>query len=588
MKQVIQESLGSVWTNRKVYIKSLLLLTVIQGILFLPVLGILFNQILHVAGLQSITETTLLSVLMNPLAVILLILLALLAIITIVFEMGFFFLLAHFLSQKQQITFKQILIGLSGKLGSFISFQLILFLIYFVLLLPLASIGLQSMVTESLRLPYFIADELFKSTTGTIIYLVALLGVFYISMRLIFTLPIFILERETSMLEGMKKSWLISKGQSLKNILVLASILVLYHLLLGGAGLILVIPIFLIEKVSLTLAPWVAGIMLTIIQAMFVMSFGLLQAMMAETIIRLGDLNEGTRLGISEAHIDLLPKRLTLLTKIGLTVVMIVAALGNIMTMREGIYAPATVIIAHRGETSQAIENTLTALIAAADIKADYVELDVMETKDKGLVVFHDDTLRRLANRNDAIKDLTLAEINEVVLSNGGLTDRIPTLAEFIDVAKEHQINLLIEIKLHGNESTEMVQNVVKLMNEKGVANKYLVQSLDGNVVSEVKQLEPAIKTGYLVALNIGNLPSIPADFLVLEDFSVNQRLLDQAKAQNKTVFVWTVNRENLMRQYLRMNIDGMITNQPKRAIELRQSFEEDRGFGQRVRELMD
>lgn len=588
MKQVIKESLASVWQHRTTYIQGLIFLTVIQGVVFLPILGVLFNQLLRIAGLQSITETTITAVLTNPLALVMLVVLALLAIIAIYFELGFFFLVTQAFLHKEPVVAKTIMTKLLKRVGAFLSFQLLFFLVYLVLLLPLASIGVQSMLTDSLRLPYFIADELFKSTSGTLLYVSVMLLVFYISMRLIFTLPIFMLNQKITVLTAMKDSWRVSKGKVIQSVTVLGGLLIVYHLMLGAASLFLLAPIFLVEGFSLSLAPWVAGIMLTIIQVLFVISFGLVQAVMAEATIRLGRLElpvSGSLAGNSQA--DFFSKPMAFFIKIGVGVVILTALVGNLVTMKEGLYYPSTVVIAHRGETSQSIENTLSALVAAADIEADYVELDVMETKDKQLIVFHDDTLRRLANRNEAIKDLTLAEIKKVILSSGGKTDRIPTFAEFIDTAKKYQIKLLVEIKLHGSESSEMVTNVVDLLAEKDVSEEYLVQSLDGSIVTEVKALNPLIKTGYLVAFNVGNLPDIPADFLVLEDFSVNQRLLNQAREQNKTIFVWTVNRESLMRDYLRMDIDGMITNQPKRAIELRQSFEEEKSFSQRVRGLI-
>lgn len=589
MIQLIQESLVSVWKNRWIYIKSLLFLTVLQGVVFLPLLGLLFNQILQIVGLQSITESTVKFVLMNPLAISLLIVLVFLVIVAIYVEMGFFFLLASSLAKKEEITAKDIIILLVKRVRSFISFQLLLFIIYLLLLLPLASIGLQSTVTDPLRLPHFIADELFKMTTGTFLYISLLLIVFYISMRLLFTLPLFMLDNHSTLFDGMKGSWLVSKGNTGKNMFVLGSLLIGYHLVLGLVSFFLLTPVFLVEAFRPSWAPWVAGIMLTFIQLLFFLSFGLLQAVMAEAIIRLGSLTEFvSNLPNKSWQRPFFSKPLFLFIKIGLVLVILATAIGNLVTMKEGLYAPSTMVIAHRGETSHAIENTLTALVAAANIGSDYVELDVMETKDKQLIVFHDETLRRLANKPDAIKDLTLAEIKNISLVSNGLTDRIPTFAEFIDTAKEHRIKLLVEIKLHGNESSELVQNIVNLLAEKNVTRDYLVQSLDGEIVTKVKELNPEIKTGYLVAFNVGNVPSIPADFLVLEDFSVNQRLLNQAKELNKTVFVWTVNRETLMRQYLRMDIDGMITNQPKRAIELRQSFEEEKGVGQRVRELID
>ena len=115
-----------------------------------------------------------------------------------------------------------------------------------------------------------------------------------------------------------------------------------------------------------------------------------------------------------------------------------------------------------------------------------------------------------------------------------------------------------------------------------------MVQSLDEATIKKVKKLDPVIKTGYLVALNIGNLPQISADFLVLEEFSFNTRLLEQARQQDKMVFVWTVNDEDLMRRYLALDVDGLITNYPSDAIGIRDSFDENKTFVERIEDLLN
>lgn len=128
-----------------------------------------------------------------------------------------------------------------------------------------------------------------------------------------------------------------------------------------------------------------------------------------------------------------------------------------------------------------------------------------------------------------------------------------------------------------------MVERLVTLLKKEKVTDKYLVQSLDQPVIEKIEQADPTLETGIILALNIGNLPKTSADFIVLEDFSINKRLLTQAKQNNKMVFVWTVNKEKLMQMYLRKNIDGIITNYPKKAIELRESFNENDSLRSRI-----
>lgn len=148
---------------------------------------------------------------------------------------------------------------------------------------------------------------------------------------------------------------------------------------------------------------------------------------------------------------------------------------------------------------------------------------------------------------------------------------------------KKNKIDLLVEVKLHGGESSDMVERLVTLLKKEKVTDKYLVQSLDQPVIEKIEQADPTLETGIILALNIGNLPKTSADFIVLEDFSINKRLLTQARQNNKRVFVWTVNKEKLMQMYLRKNVDGIITNYPKKAIELRESFNENDSLRSRI-----
>ncbi|HIZ54380.1 MAG TPA: glycerophosphodiester phosphodiesterase, partial [Candidatus Enterococcus avicola] len=76
-------------------------------------------------------------------------------------------------------------------------------------------------------------------------------------------------------------------------------------------------------------------------------------------------------------------------------------------------------------------------------------------------------------------------------------------------------------------------------------------------------------------ALNIGNLPKTSADIVVIEEFSLNRRLIEQARDKGKGIAVWTVNREELVRRAFGLNVDGIITNEPSRAYQIRDTFDQ-------------
>ncbi|MFS6998745.1 glycerophosphodiester phosphodiesterase [Carnobacterium maltaromaticum] len=349
------------------------------------------------------------------------------------------------------------------------------------------------------------------------------------------------------------------------------------------------LPLIVIEKILNGAAPVIAGITLTFIQWFLFIFYGLLQALLADALTHLAyPIAESSHFEINREQNPAFlfkPKRFMYW---GVFAAFLGMSIVNTFSVSKVIYQPTTAIIAHRGYTAEGVENTISSLDAAARIGADYVEMDIQETKDHQFVVFHDSTLSRLSNRSERISDLTLAELQKIDVSSGGFTDKIPSFEDYIAAAKKDNIKLLVEIKLHGRESKDMEKNLVALLQKEKVTETYLVQSLDEATIKKVKKLDPVIKTGYLVALNIGNLPQISADFLVLEEFSFNTRLLEQARQQDKMVFVWTVNDEDLMRRYLALDVDGLITNYPSDAIGIRDSFDENKTFVERIEDLLN
>ena len=159
-------------------------------------------------------------------------------------------------------------------------------------------------------------------------------------------------------------------------------------------------------------------------------------------------------------------------------------------------------ITAHRGDQSAAPENTLSAFEAAIENGADYVELDVTETKDGILVILHDDSLMRTTGLEKNIWDVTYEETQKLDAGSWYLADfageRIPTLEEVIGLCKG-KIKMNIEIKIAGYESKEFVEKVVALIQREEILNQCIVTSFDYDTVRKVKELEPAIQVGLIL-----------------------------------------------------------------------------------------
>lgn len=574
----LKESLKVLYQFKTDYLKVTLLLTILQVFVIGPFIYYFFFFILRVIGVPGITDANLGEIISSPVAVIMLLILALLILMFVYYELGFFIMMAIYQLRGESYTVFKIIQRLNVKAKYFLSYQAVYFLLYFFLLLPIAGLSLPITITENLYLPHFITDELMKTSTGTWLYVIAMAIIFYISARLVFALPYFIEDKSIKINGAIRKSWNYPKKRLFFMLLKWILLIVVMGFLVSIIATIIMLPLLLIEKITPGIAVVIAGITLTILQVIGFFVAGVFQGIIAQLLVRNAFTIEAQMVSVSRSQF---PHKKRFI--VGGIIIFIIFSSFNVYAVNATLYEPNTKIIAHRGDTVNAVENTVEAIESAAKAGADYSEIDIQETKDHQFVVFHDMTLRRLAGSSKRVADMTLQELQQTKITSGAYSSHIASFDEIINAAKKNKIDLLVEVKLHGGESSDMVERFITLLKKEKVTDKYLVQSLNQPVIEKIEHADPSLETGIILALNIGNLPKTSADFIVLEDFSINKRLLTQAKQNNKNVFVWTVNKEKLMQMYLRKNIDGIITNYPKKAIELRDSFNKNDSLRSRI-----
>ena len=244
-------------------------------------------------------------------------------------------------------------------------------------------------------------------------------------------------------------------------------------------------------------------------------------------------------------------------------------------------------LIAHRGDVSQGVENSLEALEAAAKEKASYVEMDILLTKDHQFVVLHDYNLKRLAGVNKDVKDMTLAEVKGLKIQQDGHTSHIPSFEEYVKRAKELNIKLLVELKPHGGEPANYVDLFVQKMKELGVEKDYPAMSLDLSVMEQVEKKAPEIKTGYVIPIQFGQFENTSVDFFAIEDFSYQEDLVTQAHEMKKELYVWTINDEQKLTAYLQRPVDGIITDEVAEAQSLKKNLKKNKTYFDRFLSLV-
>ena len=208
-------------------------------------------------------------------------------------------------------------------------------------------------------------------------------------------------------------------------------------------------------------------------------------------------------------------------------------------------------VIAHRGNSSVAPQNTLAAFEAAWRAGAHSIEIDVQLTADGEPVVIHDDTVDATTSGSGTVARLDRAAIRALDAGSwfspafGG--QRVPTFAEVVDLlVRRPGMDLLLELK--GSWTVEQVRRVTGPIRFAGIADRVVAQSFWPETVAALREADPGLRRGLLVVsldddvlarcAELDVVTCNPMGALLLEDPGLVQRLHDAGLE----VAVWTLN----------------------------------------------
>jgi glycerophosphoryl diester phosphodiesterase len=587
------------WRRPLFYVLVVGAMQVFLLLIAIPVIRLLYGLVLLQTGLGSIAYDRISHVLRNPFADLTLLLIAGVAVVAITGELVTLFVLASHHQDGDSTSFRLVLSQVWETIKKLVHPQGLLIIIYLILLLPLGQLGLTSILTKKVAVPPFVSEELSKSGTGSLLYGAFTLVVFYLNLRLILTLPL-LGTTSAGVWRAFVTSWRLTRWRSLR-IVGLLIILVIPAGLVGVLlALVTLAPTIAADRVRPAASPLLAAFGLSVWQiSIFVITALLtimivqsLTAMMRDWLKRLPEDHRHTPTvnSYSEPTHVTARRRKQLWGLAAAATVMAFAATSvvNYQTMVKLADTEETEIVAHRGFIAGGVENTLPALQAAAKAGADRVEFDVMETKDGKFVVMHDANLQRLAGKNLNVKDLTQDELTKITVRADGMEAKIPTLEEWIQLSIQLNLPQLLEIKLHGGETPDLVPRLLAVLDHAGVTESYTYHTLSREVVDELKSLRPELVVGFIVPINFGGVPKVKADFLVIEQQSYSDQFIHQAWAAGYNVIVWTVDDEQQMRQYVNAAVDGIITDRPDLGVKARTDIAEDKGLTGRLSDAIE
>lgn len=241
-------------------------------------------------------------------------------------------------------------------------------------------------------------------------------------------------------------------------------------------------------------------------------------------------------------------------------------------------------VIAHRGASAFAPENTLAAFRKAVEMGAQFIETDLHLSRDVRLVSIHDETLERTTNGSGAVSATTLKNLRELdagswfkpqhaseTAQETFAGQRIPTIEEILAFGKDADIGMFLEIKAAGSIGAERA--LVGALKTADEVRRAVVLSFDPGSLSRVHAFDPLVVTGLLCSDVVRNAieiaVSVGARQLLPRADRITPELVKAAHGSDLKVVVWTVNDAEEMKRTMAAGVDGIITDHPNVLCEL-------------------
>jgi len=262
----------------------------------------------------------------------------------------------------------------------------------------------------------------------------------------------------------------------------------------------------------------------------------------------------------------------------------------------------------HRGERGHSPENTIVGFKNAIKKGVDVIELDVVISKDKQVVVSHEpymSSLYVLTPQGDSISKKEEKQFNLYQMSYDSirafevglkgnvkfpqqkrvsaykplLSEVIDSVEAFIEQQKLPPVGYNIEIKSEPSQygdyqpqPDEMVALVMQVLNSKTIAGSWNIQSFDPAILNEVHKQYPEVVLAYLVHQgdiepNLGLLNFIPSIYSPHYKLVKNKTVVDSVKAKGMKLVPWTVNDSQTIKKLINLGVDGIITDYPEKVI---------------------
>lgn len=546
-----------------------------------------FKLSMKLTGFSYLTIENISSFILNPITLILIIGVILFLTLVTLFDVSTMIIIYEASYNEQKITLKEMAKKSLSKYKNIIKLKNIPVAFILLFLIPVLDIGVRSNTIWKITIPEFILDYINNNTTLCAIAMIVYIILATLFLRWIYSIHYMVLE-DKSFNEARKCSIKLAKGNKFKDLIriVLFEMLVsfvYYIIILVGISLISILYQFFTNYE--TIGSVIIAVICTVIVITYILYLIILNSLSyalitASFFLHKEEKQEEIRKVIYD-RTDIENKKKTALRAI--IVVMLVGTIigGSIFTYKVikgevdlNINLKKEIeVTAHRGGSLDFPENTMSAFKGAKEAGADWIELDIQQTKDRKIVISHDTNVLRITGVNRDIIDMTYEEISKLdagsFFSEKFKGEKMPLLEEALEFAKNNNVKLNIELKPTGKE-IDFEKDVVELIKKYDFVDRCVVTSQVYSAIENVKKIDSNIKTLYVMSIAIGDITKLEyADNFSVEATNVNEELVNRVHSEGKKLFAWTINTEENINNMIELNVDNIITDDYNLAVRL-------------------
>lgn len=521
----------------------------------------------------------------------------LLLLITIGLDINAFIIMTTLIHEgKTELTVRRMLLLGLKSLKILLRPSGLVIVIYVAVALPLLGLGI-ILPTRGLQIPSFITEVIYGNPLFLAMYILALLGLLVLGIYHVFALHFMMIlgqdiptafRSSARLLKGRKWQFfkdLVIKGllrASLQLVLVfaLAGVVLVPIFFLGVGGLIgkrflLAVGMLLFFEVNSLLALLIAPLIINLLTILF---------------YQYNQADGHTIQLFSEIEQLKSPRQAKQFnTKMAMSLVLVLIMVVNmviagvvVFDLESGNDRPDTEIVAHRGGGDLGVENSLDSLRRAISVGGvKWSEIDVQRTRDNHYILHHDGTFKRLAGEPRSAGQMTLAEIKQLSLHNrltpSQSAQPVATIEEALDLAK-NKIGLFIELKGRSADH-QMVDDLVRMIKQRRMVDQAVLLSTKYPLIKYIEERYPEIQTGYLYYFAVGGTADLVSDYLIMEELQATPAKVAEIQAKGKKAIVWTVNRPASIDHFLRLRVDGIITDHVNRVKRQARDFKQRSDF---------